>query len=84
MSSLPDMRELREVHRLFQCEKSDVKLDDTQSASDEEPRVFLHLQLNSLGGVCNRLIGTRNVMVAFKNSYNDFVQVSNRADNYRE
>ena len=62
------MRELREVHRLFQCEKSDVVLYDTQTTSDEEPRVFLHLQLNSLGGVCHSLIGTRNVMLAFNNS----------------
>ena len=61
---LPDVRKLTEVHRLLQRDQSNVVLDDTQATSNVEPRMF-QFQLQSLGGVCPRLVLIRYVMFAF-------------------
>ena len=64
---LPDVRELTEVYRTFQREKSNVVLDDTQSSSNVEPRMF-QFKLHSLGGVSPRLVPIRDVMFTLLSS----------------
>ena len=57
------MREECEVHRLLKREEGDVVLDLSHPSSDEEPRVFLQLCINSLAGEVCRLMEIRNIVV---------------------
>ena len=84
------MRELTEVHRTFQREKSNVVLDDTQATSNVEPRMFLYFSYDSLGGVGSRFVPIRHIMFTLMFNVYQYKQsflvspMNNEGDIYQE